>query len=479
MKKILYGKDLKIILVGESETGKSAFIHKYTKDIFIESYNPTMVTDLGYQIFEKYGKLNRIQIWEISGKDANKTLTNIFSKDADGCIIFSDCINIKTREKSLEWKNSVNKVAKFADGGDFPFILVESKRDLLGPNIIEEYEENINNFCQNNKFIGGFLISSKSGKNVKESIEFLLNNIVDRLTEINSNKNVSTEEEMVENKEKENDKIDNINNEKDIKYNEEKEINEKNLDKKDIEEEKIMDNKRSEKEEENYSDEKKNEKEEENYTDDKKSKKNEEEDYSVDNKSEKEEEENYSDEDKGKSEEFITSSEEEIVEEEEKEENEENEINEKINLKCEAISDELLKLSIENIEENKEIEYLCKINLKELVEKNRILMIADDPEIFIKVINELIKEKKIKIKSYLEKFFIKIGIIFTSLSGETEEIEFELINKEIEGKDMIEMIVNELIILNEEENMNKLLTKRNRKMRKKPRKKKKKIKNIS
>ena len=384
MKKISYGKDLKIILLGDTKTGKSTFVQKYTKNIFMESYNPTFSTELGCQVFQKNEKLNKIQIWDITGKDINKTLTNIFSKNADGCIIFSDSTNIKTRENSLEWKNCINKVAKFIDEGEFPSILVESKRDLLAPNQIKEYEENIKKFCEDNKFIGGFLISSKNGYNVKESIEFLLNNIIDRLEAKNANRN----EEICENNK-------NDNNE--------------------------------EEEEENEKEEKENE---------------------SDKKSEKE----------------IVEEMEISSDEGDAEVKQEEEINEKNNIICEQLPDKLLKLSIKKIEDNEENEYLCKINLKELIEKYKILMPADDPEIFIKVINALNNANKIKIKYYAEKILIKLGIILTSLSGDEEEIEFELINKKIEGKDIIEMVVNELIELNEEEYMNELLKKRNKLM---------------
>ena len=91
--------DLKIIVIGASGTGKTSLVNKWTKNIFSEVYKATIVSEFGFKIFEKDGKLYRIQLWEISGQDMNAKVTKIFAKDADGCIIMSDATNKQTREE--------------------------------------------------------------------------------------------------------------------------------------------------------------------------------------------------------------------------------------------------------------------------------------------------------------------------------------------------------------------------------------------
>lgn len=90
--------DLKIIVIGSSGTGKTSYVNKWTKNIFKEEYQATIVSEFGFKIFEYEGKLYRIQLWDLAGEDKNSTVTKIFAKDSHGCIIVTDV----TKESNLE-----------------------------------------------------------------------------------------------------------------------------------------------------------------------------------------------------------------------------------------------------------------------------------------------------------------------------------------------------------------------------------------
>ena len=94
-----FRSDLKIIVIGNTRTGKTSFVNKYTKNIFSDVYKATIVSEFGFTIMERGGKLYRVQIWDLSGQDKNSMVTKIFSKDSHGCIIMSDATNLKTREE--------------------------------------------------------------------------------------------------------------------------------------------------------------------------------------------------------------------------------------------------------------------------------------------------------------------------------------------------------------------------------------------
>ena len=44
--------DIKIIVVGNSGTGKTSFVNKWIKDTFDESYKATIVSEFSYQIVD-------------------------------------------------------------------------------------------------------------------------------------------------------------------------------------------------------------------------------------------------------------------------------------------------------------------------------------------------------------------------------------------------------------------------------------------
>ena len=94
-----FRSDLKIIVIGNSATGKTNFVNKWTKNIFSEIYKATIVSEFGLKIYEKDGKLYRIQLWDLAGQDKNHMVTKIFAKDAHGCVCMSDAINKQSREE--------------------------------------------------------------------------------------------------------------------------------------------------------------------------------------------------------------------------------------------------------------------------------------------------------------------------------------------------------------------------------------------
>ena len=80
--------------------------------------------------------------------------------------------------RTIKWKKVVDESEAFLDGGNIPCILVENKVDL-----IEEFidEEGLKQFAKDNDFSGCFYTSAKTGKNISESMEFLIKEIIKRI----------------------------------------------------------------------------------------------------------------------------------------------------------------------------------------------------------------------------------------------------------------------------------------------------------
>ena len=91
--------DLKIIICGQCGTGKTNLVNKWTKNVFNDIYKSTIVSEFGFKVFEKDGKLYRVQLWDLAGQDKNHMVTKIFAKDALGGIILSDATNKEIREE--------------------------------------------------------------------------------------------------------------------------------------------------------------------------------------------------------------------------------------------------------------------------------------------------------------------------------------------------------------------------------------------
>ena len=182
---------LKIVIVGNSGTGKTSFCNRWMKDTFTNDYKATVMSDFSYKIYEYKGNYYKIQFWDIAGQDKNIYTSKVFSKGAHGCIIVSDITNDETLQKTLLWKKAIDENTQFIDGEKIPSILIQNKIDLISDNDISENNEDIDNFCKNNKFTNHFRTSCKDGRNVNESMDYLLSVIIDKIEDYSKNNNNS------------------------------------------------------------------------------------------------------------------------------------------------------------------------------------------------------------------------------------------------------------------------------------------------
>ena len=95
----LLRSDLKIIVIGNSGSGKTSFVNRWTKNIFEESYKATIVSEFGFKVFQIDGKIYRIQLWDLAGQDRDGMITKIFAKDAQGCIVVTDATKTESRRE--------------------------------------------------------------------------------------------------------------------------------------------------------------------------------------------------------------------------------------------------------------------------------------------------------------------------------------------------------------------------------------------
>ena len=185
---------IKIVIVGNSGTGKTSFCNKWMKDKFIDEYQATIMSDFSYKIYEYKGNYYKIQFWDIGGQDKNIYATKVFSKGAHGCLIVSDITNSETLDKALLWKKAIEENTKFIDGNPIPILLIQNKIDLVDKDNLKNDEE-ISKFTETNKFINYFRTSCKDGININESMDYLLSTIIDKLTQYSTVNNTPFDDE--------------------------------------------------------------------------------------------------------------------------------------------------------------------------------------------------------------------------------------------------------------------------------------------
>lgn len=181
--------DIKIIVIGDSGTGKTAFVKRWLSGNFSEQYKATILSEYSHKMY-KYNDYNyKIHLWDIAGQDKNIYTSKVFVKGAHGSLILCDITQPETMNKALKWKKSVDENGLFVDGSPIPSYLVQNKIDLVDEEKLKDTEE-IKNFSETNGFVNFARTSCKDGTGIDEVMDDFLKNIIDRLEEFNKKKNI-------------------------------------------------------------------------------------------------------------------------------------------------------------------------------------------------------------------------------------------------------------------------------------------------
>ena len=165
--------NIKLILVGDSEVGKSTILLNYTENYFCEEMMATIGLENKVKTINIRGLKAKLQIWDTAGQEKFSSLTKGFFRNTDGILLVFDLTNNKSFNNIKKWINEVennsdNKTKK---------ILVGNKVDMKDN--IQVSKNDIDNLCKKKK-IKYIEVSGKNNTNVNEAFETLVNLIIDK-----------------------------------------------------------------------------------------------------------------------------------------------------------------------------------------------------------------------------------------------------------------------------------------------------------
>jgi len=189
--------DLKIIILGNSGTGKTSLCKKWIGEER-ESIKPTIITEYSSKIYIYNDKAYRIQLWDIGGQDKSREIAKVFSKDSHGCILVSDVNNNQSLEDTIGWKSTIEDDCKFVDGEKIPFLLLRNKIDTIkSEKEKESLEKETKIFSEENEFDLYGLTSALEDINVQESINSFVEHIINRLNQYLSKGNTISDRDTI------------------------------------------------------------------------------------------------------------------------------------------------------------------------------------------------------------------------------------------------------------------------------------------
>ena len=182
--------DLKIVLLGDNSTGKTSFCNLWINNKFNEEPKTTIIPEFSFKMYNYKGYNYKVQMWDLGGQDKSIYTTKVFSKGAHGCLILYDAEIQESFDNTIKWKQAIDENSKFVDGTPIPIILIQNKIDLVDPQNLEKDEEKLKQFVNENGFLSFVRTSCKNRINVKEAMDFLLSQVIDKLEEYHKINNI-------------------------------------------------------------------------------------------------------------------------------------------------------------------------------------------------------------------------------------------------------------------------------------------------
>ncbi|XP_024234642.1 ras-related protein Rab-19 [Oncorhynchus tshawytscha] len=116
----------KIILVGDSDVGKTCVVQSFKSGVFIEKQQNTIGVDFTVRTMDIDGRKVKLQVWDTAGQERFRTITQSYYRSAHGAIVAYDITRRPTFESVTHWIQEVEQYG----AASVVLILIGNKSDL-------------------------------------------------------------------------------------------------------------------------------------------------------------------------------------------------------------------------------------------------------------------------------------------------------------------------------------------------------------
>ena len=184
---IITTQPLKLILIGDGRVGKTSIINKYINNIFNEGEEMTINSSYCERDVLFNDKKYKFSFWDTAGQEKFNSITPIYYRDAKGVLLVYDISNPHSFERVKKWIEEMKEI-----NNEAVFNIVGNKYDLKEQtknfkfNFIDD--EIAKKLAQKNK-TDLFFTSAKTGENINQCFENLMQKVFNKFVNNNSNIN--------------------------------------------------------------------------------------------------------------------------------------------------------------------------------------------------------------------------------------------------------------------------------------------------
>jgi small GTP-binding protein len=131
-------RKFKVVVLGDPKVGKTSTILKFTDNVFLRAYIPTMGLNITQKLFNVDDNIVELVLWDIGGQTSFKSIRRKFYEGASILVLIFDLTNPMSFANVLKWHQDIKDYMK--NNQALKGYLIGNKNDLVKKRIVSKID---------------------------------------------------------------------------------------------------------------------------------------------------------------------------------------------------------------------------------------------------------------------------------------------------------------------------------------------------
>ena len=133
-------KKFKVVVLGDPRVGKTSTTLRFTDNVFLRAYIPTMGLNITQKIFEINTTIVELVLWDIGGQTKFELIRKKFYEGASIILVLFDLSNAMSFANVPKWHQDIKNYMKMKNNQALKGYLIGNKNDLVKKRIVSEID---------------------------------------------------------------------------------------------------------------------------------------------------------------------------------------------------------------------------------------------------------------------------------------------------------------------------------------------------